>query len=77
MNSIWLSLLWKEWCEFRWKLAALVGISVVTPFAIVATVYCMSSVEIPEADIPEALLAPQPRTCWHTHFSQACLWGCP
>lgn len=23
MNSVWLSLLWKEWCEFRWKLAAL------------------------------------------------------
>jgi hypothetical protein len=23
MNSVWLSLLWKEWCEFRWKLLAL------------------------------------------------------
>ncbi len=23
MQSIWLSLLWKEWCEHRWKLAAL------------------------------------------------------
>lgn len=23
MNSIWLSLLWKEWCEQRWKMAAL------------------------------------------------------
>jgi ABC-type transport system involved in multi-copper enzyme maturation permease subunit len=29
MNSIWLSLLWKEWCEFRWKLAALAASFVV------------------------------------------------
>lgn len=31
MNSIWLSLLWKEWCEFRWKLVALVPILGVVP----------------------------------------------
>ncbi|MDZ4658872.1 MAG: hypothetical protein SH868_14950 [Bythopirellula sp.] len=31
MNSIWLSLLWKEWCEHRWKMAALTGILLATP----------------------------------------------
>jgi hypothetical protein len=31
MNSIWLSLLWKEWCEFRWKLAALTAILLGVP----------------------------------------------
>ncbi len=31
MNSIWLSLLWKEWCEFRWKMAALTAILLGVP----------------------------------------------
>ena len=31
MNSIWLSLLWKEWCEFRWKMAALTTILLGVP----------------------------------------------
>ena len=34
MQSIWLSLLWKEWCEFRWKLAALVPILGAVPLLI-------------------------------------------
>jgi hypothetical protein len=31
MNSVWLSLLWKEWCEFRWKMAALTSILLGVP----------------------------------------------
>jgi hypothetical protein len=31
MNSVWVSLLWKEWREHRWKLAALVAILVLVP----------------------------------------------
>jgi hypothetical protein len=31
MNSVWLSLLWKEWCEFRWKLVALTAILGIVP----------------------------------------------
>jgi ABC-type transport system involved in multi-copper enzyme maturation permease subunit len=31
MNSVWSSLLWKEWREHRWKLAALVAIIVLVP----------------------------------------------
>lgn len=31
MNSVWKALLWKEWREHRWKLAALAAIVVVTP----------------------------------------------
>lgn len=31
MKSVWRSLLWKEWREHRWKLAALAGMAVVTP----------------------------------------------
>jgi hypothetical protein len=31
MNSVWRSLLWKEWREQRWILAAIVGISLLAP----------------------------------------------
>jgi hypothetical protein len=37
MNSVWLSLLWKEWCEFRWKLVALT-VSFVVGQAIFASI---------------------------------------
>jgi hypothetical protein len=49
MNSIWLSLLWKEWCEFRWKLAALTIISVGTPFTIVMMLLGMGEINIVES----------------------------
>jgi hypothetical protein len=32
MQSIWLSLLWKEWREYRWKLASLSAVIIVPPF---------------------------------------------
>jgi hypothetical protein len=41
MNSIWLSLLWKEWCEQRWKIMAFSSILIVASllmFAISLTV---------------------------------------
>jgi hypothetical protein len=31
MQSIWLSLVWKEWREYRWKLAALSAVMIVLP----------------------------------------------
>jgi hypothetical protein len=37
MQSVWLSLLWKEWCEFRWKLVALTA-SFVVGQAILASI---------------------------------------
>jgi protein-S-isoprenylcysteine O-methyltransferase Ste14 len=36
MQSIWLSLVWKEWREYRWKLAALSVIILVSPFLFTA-----------------------------------------
>jgi hypothetical protein len=36
MNSVWLSLLWKEWCEFRWKLAALTASFVICQLILIA-----------------------------------------
>lgn len=38
MNSVWLSLLWKEWCEFRWKLVALT-VSFVVGQAILMSIF--------------------------------------
>ncbi len=43
MNSIWLSLLWKEWCEQRWKLAALVGVLIAVPTVILLMIYLSGS----------------------------------
>lgn len=42
MNSIWLSLLWKEWREQRWKLAAL-SVSLVIGGAILGNVFTYDS----------------------------------
>lgn len=36
MNSVWLSLLWKEWCEFRWKLVALTASFVVCQLILIS-----------------------------------------
>jgi len=38
MNSVWLSLLWKEWSEYRWKLAALSVAILVPPFLFTAMI---------------------------------------
>jgi hypothetical protein len=38
MQSVWLSLLWKEWCEFRWKLVALT-VSFVVGQAILTSIF--------------------------------------
>ncbi len=54
MNSIWLSLLWKEWCEQRWKLAALTGILVGVPALTVVAMYWDG--EAGESDIPDIVL---------------------
>ncbi len=38
MQSIWLSLLWKEWREYRWKLAALSVVILAPPFLFTAMI---------------------------------------
>lgn len=65
MNSIWQSLLWKEWREQRWKMAALTAVLLATPAIIVALMTRMGPTELTEASLtisttvlfPYALLA--------------------
>lgn len=38
MNSVWLSLLWKEWREYRWKMLALTGTLLLSIFVLSAIV---------------------------------------
>lgn len=38
MQTVWQSLLWKEWCEQRWKLAVLSVVIVVPPFLFTALI---------------------------------------